>query len=108
MPVVVAQAATALGKSGQEAAVLPLIRTLENRQRTVQFMVVEALLELGPLSIAPLQKVRETECDPKSRQLMSLILEQLERMKNGLAPVETGILLDRSSEIIDEIIGNLR
>jgi HEAT repeat protein len=108
MPLVVAPAAKALGESGRPEAVLPLIRTLGNKQRLVRFAVVEALLALGSLSVGPLQKALTKERDPEQRQLMSLILDQLERVAKGFEPVPTSVLLERPPELIEEMCRDLR
>jgi hypothetical protein len=107
MPLVIARAAKALGESGHPDAVLPLIRALAIRQRSVHFAVVDALLALGSLTVDALQEARDKEPDPELQKLMTMILEQLKRIATGLAPVQTGVILERPPELIDEMIRDL-
>jgi hypothetical protein len=107
MPMVAAQAARALGESGRPDAVLPLIRTLGNQQRSLRFAVVEALLKLGSHSVGPLREALKQERDPELWQLTALILIQLARMAKGLEPAPVEILLEPPPELLDEMARDL-
>jgi HEAT repeat protein len=107
MPLVVAPAAKALGASGHADAVRPLLSILGIEQRSVRFAVVDALVALVPLSVIPLQEALASERDANQRQLMTLILGQLERQAKGLELVPTSELLAPSKKLLDEMARDL-
>jgi HEAT repeat protein len=103
LPFAVARAARELGKKGHADAVVPLIRQLGTKQRSILFAVFEALIALGSPSIGPLLEALQTERDPVVRERMALLLDQLERLAKGLPLVPTSDLFPLPSGIVDEI-----
>jgi hypothetical protein len=103
MPQVVAEGARELGESGHADAVVPLIRALSSEQRSVRFAVVEAMLRLGSLCIAPLQAALDKERGPEQRELLGRLREQLDNKAKGLAPAPVGDIVGSSSKFVDEV-----
>ena len=103
MPLVVANAAKALGETGNPAAAPALVRVLGQQQRSVRFAVVDALLALGPVTAAPVREALGKEGDQAARWDMELVLAELASRAAGRPPTPTGDLLEMSPELLEQM-----